>query len=255
MPFNVLLCDSSAMADGESLLYTLLLSIKPDNLSINAWASRAGVNRSWFYDVKGGANPRTEMLDRVVEAAGYTPAQFHDLRRNVQNKPGAEPAPASRGLPFRRRHEPMDIPHLGTAQGSDMEVQVDGTILFVERMDLDEANVVDHIRRPESLIGQDDVYAITVIGDSVAPRYDDGDPAYISAKQKPRHGDYVVVQLKKQGDDGEERLHIALLKKLVRRTSTYIELCQHNPEVQFTIPLTQVHAVHRVIPWKEIVFF
>ena len=244
----------------DSALYTLLKSIQPEGLTENAWASRAKVNRSWFNDVRKGTTPRTDTLERVVGVAGYSMAQFYDLDRQNSGSnrmadkrvPFAHLTPV---LPFTAAQEAIDIPLVGTAQGSDLEVSEDGGITFIERMSLDESNVVEYLRRPQALIGRDDVYAITIIGNSMATRYEDGDPAYVSSKQRPRNGDYVVVQLKRRGDGGEDQLHIALLKRMVRRSSTYIELAQNNPEVTFTVPVEEIHAVHRVIPWREIVHF
>lgn len=242
------------MNDDHPPLYNLLLSIQPEGLSENAWASRAQVSRNFFQAVKGGSRPRSDTLEKVIVAAGLTPAQFYDLEGGKKAAPKDDGSPKI-GLPFQRRDEPMDIPLMGTAQGSDMEINEDGSISFVERMDLDMANVVEMLRRPASLAGRKDVYAITVIGNSMADRYEDGDPAYVDPRRQARPGEYVVVQLIQRDSDGEGRLHIALLKQLVRKTSTYVELCQKNPEIAFTIPMNEVYAIHRVIPWREIVFF
>lgn len=242
------------MNDDNPPLYNLLLSIQPEGLSENAWASRAQVSRNFFQAVKGGSRPRSDTLEKIIVAAGLTPAQFYDLEGGKKAPPKDDGSPKI-GLPFQRRDEPMDIPLMGTAQGSDMEIKDDGTISFVERMDLDMANVVEMLRRPASLAGRRDVYAITVIGNSMADRYEDGDPAYVDPRRQARSGDHVVVQLIQRDSDGEGHLHIALLKQLVRKTTTYVELRQKNPELTFTIPMNEVYAIHRVIPWREIVFF
>ena len=235
-------------------LYDLLLSIKPEGLTENAWISRAQVSRNFFQAVKKGSRPRSDILEKIIIAAGLTPAQFYDLEGGKKAPPKDDGSP-KRGLPFQRRDEPLDIPLMGTAQGSDMEVESDGTVTFVERMDLDMANTVEYLRRPTSLANRRDVYAITVIGDSMADRFEDGDPAYVDPSRQANNGDYVVIQLVQRDNEGDGRLHIALLKKLVRRTSTYVELYQKHPECTFTIPLSDIHAIHRVVPWREIVFF
>lgn len=248
------LCNSETMSDERPNYYDVLMSIKPDDLTPNAWLSRAGVNRSWWGDLKAGSVPKVPTLEKVLAAIGFSLAQFEDLKQSVGLREQLTGTPAPQ-LPFRGLNEPMDLPHYGTAQGSDLEVAEDGTVHFVERMDLDMGNVVEYLRRPPALAGRDDVYAISVIGNSVAPRYEDGDPAYVEARRQPQRGDYVVVQLMRREQDDEGRLHIALLKQLVRKTSTYVELAQSNPPVHFTIPMSEVHAIHRVKPWKEIVFF
>lgn len=238
------------MSDARPSLYDLLMAIKPDSLTSNAWASRAGVSRSFFTDVRNGTVPKTSTLEKVVKEAGLTLAQFYDLDGARAVAPITESRPAPE-LPFRGRGEPMDVPLVGTAQGSDLEILEDGSVRFIERMDLSIEAPVDYVRRPPALANRRDVYMITVIGNSVAPRYADGDPAYIDPKRQPQRGDYVVVQLRGE-DDGPR---IALFKEFVRRTSTYIELAQSQPETSFQVPLQDVLAIHRVIPWKEIVFF
>lgn len=247
---NVRVWQRGRMSDARPSLYDLLMAIKPENLTPNAWASRAKVSRSFFTDVRNGTVPKTSTLEKVLGVVGYTMAQFYDLPNAASVAPISEPAPRQK-LPFTRGGEAMDVPLLGTAQGSDMEVSEDGTIKFIERMDLSMGNVVDFVRRPESLAARREVYAITVVGDSMADRYWEGDPAYVDPKRQPRAGDFVVVQLR----DGHDDVRLALLKKFVRRTSQEIELEQTNPAVRFTVPIADVAAVHRVIPWNEIVFF
>lgn len=248
------MCHKDDMTEEGSPLYRLLMSIKPEGLTENAWTKRAQVSRNFFQSVKRGAKPLAENLEKIVEAIGYTPAQFYDLQGGRASPP-KDDGSRKRGLPFQRRDEPHDVPLLGTAQGSDFEVSEDGKVTFIEKMDLDMENVIDHVRRPASLANRRDVYAITVVGDSMADRYQDGDPAYVDPKRQPRSGDYVVVQLIRRDANGEGRVSSALLKRLVRRTSTHTELCQTNPQAQFTIPNTDIAHTHRVIPWSEIVFF
>lgn len=247
------LCHKDDMTDDAPTLYNLLMSIKPDGLSENAWASRAQVSRNFFQAVKKGARPRVDNLEKVIVAIGLTPAQFYNLEGARDVAPADASAPKA-GLPFQRRDEPNDVPLVGTAQGSDFEVDEEGKITFVERMDLDLENVVDHVVRPASLAGRLEIYAITVIGDSMKDRYEDGDPAYVDPRRQPRPGDYVIVQLIKRDGDGEGRVATALLKQLVKKTSQYVELEQKNPPVTFTIPMRDVAHIHRVIPWREIIF-
>lgn len=242
------------MVDETPRLYALLMSIKPDGLTENAWLSRAAVNRNFFQGVKNGKRPRSDLLEKVIIAAGLTPAQFYDLEGGRAAPPADDGTPKA-GLPFQRRDEPKDVPLVGTAQGSDFEVEEDGKITFIERMDLDFENVVDYVRRPSSLAGRLDVYAITVIGDSMADKYEDGDPAYVDPRRQPRPGDFVVVQLISRDSEGEGRVTAALLKQLVRKTSKIVELKQSNPAVNFTISSSEIAHIHRVIPWREIVFF
>jgi len=227
-------------AMGEMSLYDLLMSIKPAELTPNAWMKRAEVNRSWLGDVRRGVTPKSDTLAKMVEAAGLTMAQFYELQEGITSNVANNLIKPLRSSPTKL---PQDLPLLGTVQGSDMSV---GGAL-VERMEIAEGPI-DLLERPDTLLGRNDVYALTIVGHSVSPKYEDGDPVYVDPKRQPSAGDYVVVQMK---GDGKV---VALLKELVRRTSDYVELRQLQPEVTFRIPLSDIRAVHRVIPWREIVF-
>lgn len=238
-------------------LYRLLKSIQPPEIKNEAeWTRAAGVSTSFFQDVKKGRRPRVDNLEKVVEAAGLSPAKFYALEAGgSETAPDGQATVRSPRLPFRTQGEQRDVPLLGTAQGADLEVTEDGRIDVVELIDLDLDDVVDTVRRPSTLAGRDDVYALTTIGDSMAPAYEDGDPTYVDPKQQPKIGDYVIVQLMKRDGEGEGRVVSVLIKRLVRRTSNYVELEQFNPPLTFRIPASQIARIHRVIRWREIVYF
>jgi phage repressor protein C with HTH and peptisase S24 domain len=62
-------------------------------------------------------------------------------------------------------------------------------------------------------------------------------------------GDDVVVQLKGGSSEGElrERVSTVLIKELVRRSATFIELRQFNPDVTFRVEQDRVAAIHKVV--------
>lgn len=69
-------------------------------------------------------------------------------------------------------------------------------------------------------LGEDDVYALEITGDSMAPVYRAGDRIVVSPDADWRTGDRVVVKMK----DGE-----VLAKQLGRVTSNKVELISLNP--------------------------
>jgi phage repressor protein C with HTH and peptisase S24 domain len=138
------------------------------------------------------------------------------------------------------------VPLLGTAFGTELE-ELDE----VETIELMMSEVLDYVARPPSLASDDQAYAVTVIGDSQAPRFEPGEIAYVSPKATVTIGDDVLVQLRDPGDNGEGsqlagRITTVLLKRLVKRTSRYIELRQFNPEKIFQVPIERVRRIHRV---------
>lgn len=137
------------------------------------------------------------------------------------------------------------IPVLGTAMG----VQSFDPERDIELTELDMAEVLDNVARPASLAGDKRAYALTVVGDSMYPRFRPGRRVIVSPKAPVSIGDDVVVQLKGGPGDGDlrDRVHIVLIKELARRSGTFIELRQFNPDVTFRVEQARVAAVHKVI--------
>jgi phage repressor protein C with HTH and peptisase S24 domain len=109
--------------------------------------------------------------------------------------------------------------------------------------------IVDYVRRPPGINFMRNTYALWVVGDSMAPWNKDGDLIYVSPARPAVAGDYVVVQMNDQAD-GEPG--IAMVKQLVGRTPTLLKLAQFNPAREFTVQLSKVKAVHRVLTLREL---
>ncbi|HMB75813.1 MAG TPA: S24 family peptidase, partial [Kiloniellaceae bacterium] len=96
--------------------------------------------------------------------------------------------------------------------------------------------VIDYARRPPGLIGSRNVFAIYVVGESMAPRYDEGDMVFVHPGRPPRPGCDVIVEL--HGKDGEPGA--CYIKRLQRRTPTRLVLSQFNPAREIVLPLQKV---------------
>lgn len=119
----------------------------------------------------------------------------------------------------------------------------------IELVEVDMNDVLDYIARPVSLARDTQAYALTVVGDSMWPRYRPGRRVIVSPKAAVSIGDDVVVQLRGVNGDGEfrERVSTVLLKELVKRNATAYELRQYNPDVTFHVEIGRVVAMHKVI--------
>jgi SOS-response transcriptional repressor LexA len=118
----------------------------------------------------------------------------------------------------------------------------------VELTELDLGEVIEHVARPASLAGDKKAYALTIVGDSMWPRFRPGRRVIVSPRAPVSIGDDVIVQLRGDGEgDLEGRVTTVLIKELVRRSGTFIELRQFNPDVTFTVPSDQVVAIHKVM--------
>ena len=235
-------------------LYDRLMAVKPPGVSPTGWAERAGYSRQLFTDIRRRGNANHQTIERLLDAIGLTFAQF-EAGLQQPNRDAPPPSAArSPVLAFQGQERPRDVPIVGTAECGDVDFRSDGEMVSVETMGLDLDEIIDHVRRPMSLDNRRDVYAIYFRGHSMAPRYEDGEIAYVDPRRPPARLDYVIVQLREPVGDGE-RITRVLAKRLVRNTPAFIELEQYSPPAIFRVPKAQVAHIHRIMPWDELVAF
>lgn len=213
-----------------------------------AVATHVGVSRAAVGQWEAGeTEPSTDNLIKVCDFLGIS---LSDATKGVVRylspvDAGAEPGRVDRdgvreapGLELQTRSNmPSDVPVKGVAVGgANADFYLNGEI-------------VDYVRRPAGIRNARDVYAIYVTGESMFPKFDDGEIVYVNPARHPVVGDYVVVQLHPEEDGGQIRAYI---KRLKRRGPPAIVLEQFNPPKTITIEATRVLAMHRVIPWNEL---
>ena len=230
---------------GENALYARLMAIKPQGLSLNAWTQRAGVSRVFFNDVRKRGNARHDSLVKVLAAAGVSLADFEAGEVRVRTEvrgTGMSPQEVEEAWTLR---EAKLVPLLGTAFGGEWSGDSD-----VEMTELRLAEVLDYLARPPSLARDDEAYAVEIVGESMAPRFEPGEQVFVSPRAAVRPGDDVIVQLRANGDPEESdiagQVTEVLIKRLVRRTSSEVELRQFNPDKTFRVPIARVRRIHRV---------
>lgn len=136
------------------------------------------------------------------------------------------------------------IPLLGTAMAGEWN----GPEFHIELTELDMHDVMGHVSRPQSLKNDDRAYAVTIVGDSMWPRFRPGRRVIVSPRSSVSIGDDVIVQLLgKEDAAGDRRVTQVLIKELVRRTASFIELRQFNPDVTFKVGADEIAAVHKVV--------
>lgn len=109
---------------------------------------------------------------------------------------------------------PADVPELGTAVGgSHGDFSLNG-------------QVIDYKRRPPGIASNRGVFCIRVRGESMAPRFEEGDLIFVDPNRPAKGGDDVLVEMKPQraGEPGN-----AYIKRLVSKTPTKLILRQFNP--------------------------
>jgi phage repressor protein C with HTH and peptisase S24 domain len=134
-------------------------------------------------------------------------------------------------------HKP--VPLIGSAFGGEWEAGIELTELRF-------SEVLDYIARPPFLQMDAESYALEIVGDSIVPRFEPGERAFVSPLSPVRIGDDVVVQLKSTGDPPTTGTYSALIKRLTKRSPDFVELRQFNPDLTFQVPMERVSAIHRV---------
>lgn len=142
------------------------------------------------------------------------------------------------------------IPVLGTGFCDDLAVEGPDGGLQVERIMLDLDHTVRFVQRPAALFAARDAYAIDLHGDSMEPAMPQGSLRIVDPRRPPAPGDDVVVQLT-DGNGGRDVVTV-LVKRLIRATSTVVELQQFNPPAVFKVPRGQVARLHRIVPYHEL---
>lgn len=140
--------------------------------------------------------------------------------------------------------DPDPIPLLGSAMAGEWN----GPEGHVEMTELQLSEILGYLRRPHSLRGDQEAYAVTIIGDSMWPRYRPGRRVVVSPRAPLAIGDDVIVQLLGDADDvGDRRVVQVLIKELVRRSASHVELRQFNPDITFKVETSAIAGLHKVV--------
>lgn len=142
-----------------------------------------------------------------------------------------EPSNATVAGPLDYRTNDLKIPVYGMAVGGiDGEFPLNG-------------NQVAEVLSPPTLLRTNGAYAVQIAGDSMEPRYRDGEIAYVDPSRRVVRGDYVVAQVHVV----ENEPPLAFIKRLVRHTSAELVLEQFNPAKELKFDGRRVKSVHQVV--------
>lgn len=120
------------------------------------------------------------------------------------------------------------IPVFGQAVGGiDGEFLMNGSILF----EVMAPPVISHLSK---------AYAVSVAGDSMSPRYEDGEICFVDPSRRVKRGDYVIAQIRLE----EEGAILAYVKRFVRWNSDELVLEQFNPAKELRFRSENVVSVH-----------
>lgn len=189
-----------------------------------------GFSNSFIRDVLRGKTkvPSAENLRKIAEALETTPEYLMG-----QDQAEAHVAYAANAIIGEKltHTEHAKIPLYGHAVGG-----VDGEFVL-------NGNKLDDITAPPSLLGIHGAYAVTVSGDSMEPRYEDGETLFLDPQKRVSKGDYVVAQIQQE----ENGPVLAFIKRFVRHNSKELVLEQFNPPKLLTFAHENVASVDYVV--------
>lgn len=223
------------MAEEGNQLLEELMRFKPEGLTPNAWAVQAGVGRTIWADLRRHGNPSRRTLSKLLEAAGSSLAEFEALRVGAPSEVPVEGvALADRGQAWR----PAPLALLPLSK-TELGGVWDGSGIPIELIEIDHGKLVDRLPRPATLAAERGAYAITIVGESMWPRFRQGRRIAVSPDARIGAGDDVLVHLA----DGKG----TLIGEFEGQTANAVGLRQFNPPAAFEVPAASIRAIHKVL--------
>lgn len=105
-------------------------------------------------------------------------------------------------------------------------------------------NKLDEILAPPGLSPARGAYAVTCAGESMEPRYFDGETVFVDPLRRARRGDFVVAQIK---NPNEGQPPLAYIKRFVRHNDNELVLEQFNPAKELRFAHSDVVSVHFIV--------
>jgi SOS-response transcriptional repressor LexA len=219
-----------------SQIFEDLMRFKPDQLTPNAWAVKAGVSRTVWADMRRHGNPSRRTLEKLLAAADSSLAEFEalrlgDLPKRIEQGSGLRDPGSGAWASAARATLPLIVSR-HAADWHGLEISA-----------IDAGQILDQLPRPTALAGDPDSYAVTIVGDSMWPRFRPGRRVAVSPRSPVAVGDDVLVILRTDSDVGK----LGLIKELVRRTTGFVELRQFNPDANAQVPDDQIESIHKVV--------
>lgn len=185
-------------------------------------ARRVGTSNQMISLLERGQRRLTlDWLEKLADALACLPADVFDV--------SATPALID--------DRPRDLPVIGTAAGS-----LDGAFQLRDK------DCIGFVRRPRGLAEDSNVYAIYVVGDSMAPAHGDGDLRFVDPDTPPQPGDFIVVATETYPSAGVR----AYIKRLKAEGDNWLEVEQFNPPGRLKLAKQTVLGVHRILTMNDL---
>jgi len=230
---------------GESLIYRDLMRFKPEHLSPNAWAVRAGVSRTVWTDMRRHGNPSRRTLENLLVAVGSSLAEFEALRLGPESRQLVTGGPATHLGEAQRAWTPPPLPPLPLVVSS-LAGEWGEPGSQIDLIEIRPRDLLERLPRPLSLASDPDAFALTVVGASMWPRFRPGTRVAVSPRSPVMVGDEVVARLRPSTGTGQMGVERILIMHLVRRAAINVELRQFNPDAVIRVDTHEVEAILKI---------
>ncbi|MBI0002114.1 helix-turn-helix transcriptional regulator [Bartonella sp. W8122] len=177
-----------------------------------------------------GTSPRQEKLEAIAKATNVS-YEWLLIGTEPIGEDSVVSTPNGIILPNIDFSTNKTIPVYGQAvAGINGEVAFDGKKLF-------------EVPCPPQLLNLDNAYGVEVAGDTMSPRYEDGEIVYIDTLRRIKKGDYVVAQIMMREEDSFPTVFI---KRFIRHNEKELVLTQLNPAKELVFPHQHVLSVHYI---------
>lgn len=215
--------------------------LKECDLSARAASIAAGLGPDGIRNIlrDKSRNPRSDTLNHLARLFGVTPQWL--LNGEISESQSVESQPDRSDFT-----PPADF---AMAQGSFNKVAILGTAAGSLKGAFQiNSDPIDYVCRMAGIASAHDIYALYIVGDSMEPRYYEGELVYVSAKRPARIGDFVILEIQKEKGENE-----AFCKKLCKKTAHEIWVRQFNPPLELRFPIQDVKSIHKVLSLNELV--
>ena len=106
------------------------------------------------------------------------------------------------------------------------------------------ASVLEMIEAPTAIAAVPDAYAVRVVGESMEPRYESGETVYVHPRMPVKRGDYVLVQIIEDANDGAV---MGYIKRLVSIDDKRLIVEQLNPNKELIFARNRVKSIHCIV--------
>lgn len=219
------------------------MRLKPDGLSPNAWAVKAGVSRTVWTDMRKHGNPSRRTLEKLLSAAGSSLLEFEALRIGSDTQQSVSGDAPGRFGDHRPTWIPRALPPLPLI-ASNLGGEWGDPGNRVELTEIRPGELIDRLPRPASLAGDRDAYALTIVGRAMWPRFRTGSRVAVSPRSPVVIGDDILVRLRSTVDASVEQV---LIMQLVNRSVSTFELRQFSPHEKIHVETAEVDAIFKIV--------